>query len=400
MGTLHTPREDISDFYCVPARIQEFLESPGADLNEQDDVGDTLLHECIISYYFVGRTHISTYEQQENNNNLVAIIRMLLEAGANPNIRNTKAQTPLHLLFHLCSLYFGTDSFEIVTLFLEHGADPNLVLPTELHSHPKFADFVLSLVHCRVLRMHQLRYRGASEFQENMSECIRMLSLIKMYGGDLNIRNLKHQTILAALFVSPASFPADGTVAPRRNEGMTPFDYKIITSLLQAFPDSLDINMQDEKGDTIMHYLVAKILYRGDNCPGILDCISMILRRNDYDITIRNGNNLAVRDEMRIMHNVNLARNWPPPPPITAPGPGGGSPLVGGPEGVVGRSIYTPYDTLLTLVDEFEKRMHLRVHAFMMGMIPTPPHQLPETHFVLGDLDEDCLRMILHNMLL
>ncbi len=60
-------------------QLKTLVEVLKIDLNAKDKDGDTLLHKAILS-------------KDE------ALVKLLLEAGANPDIQNKWEQTPLHLI--------------------------------------------------------------------------------------------------------------------------------------------------------------------------------------------------------------------------------------------------------------------------------------------------------------
>jgi ankyrin repeat protein len=83
------------------ARVQRLLEQPHVDVNWQTPL--------------TGKSAL----QQAAMQNQVAIVRLLLQRGANPDIATPEHQTPLQL-----AAYSG--GTEVVQLLLEAGADPNI----------------------------------------------------------------------------------------------------------------------------------------------------------------------------------------------------------------------------------------------------------------------------------
>lgn len=74
----------------------------GAEVNAQIDHGDTPLHKAVVT-------------------NNIDLVKLLLEAGADPNLRQAQSMTPLHF-----AAFAGPDRSAIVELLLRHGADPSL----------------------------------------------------------------------------------------------------------------------------------------------------------------------------------------------------------------------------------------------------------------------------------
>lgn len=61
------------------------------------------------------------------SNKHVAVVRLLLEAGADPNVK-TKTMSPKTTALHKAA---ESKSGEIVSLLLQHGADPNAKRDTD-----------------------------------------------------------------------------------------------------------------------------------------------------------------------------------------------------------------------------------------------------------------------------
>ena len=91
-------------------------ESVKPDLNYQDSEGNTPLH----------------YAVQLETNDAYALINILLERNANPNIQNSRGQVPFHLLCHNEKLrqLFPLHYTEMINTLLSHGANPSITSQT------------------------------------------------------------------------------------------------------------------------------------------------------------------------------------------------------------------------------------------------------------------------------
>ena len=91
-------------------------ESVKPDLNYQDSEGNTPLH----------------YAVQLETNDAYALINILLERNANPNIQNSRGQVPFHLLCHNEQLrqLFPLHYTEMINTLLSHGANPSITSQT------------------------------------------------------------------------------------------------------------------------------------------------------------------------------------------------------------------------------------------------------------------------------
>jgi ankyrin repeat protein len=111
--------------------ILRLLVDRGTNVNTRDTNHNTPLH-------------LASYCQD------LKLIRLLLNHGANVNVQNTDGQTPLHVVFLLSA--YSEDSFGIVQLLLERGADVNTredhESPLHLASWNGRLDSVRALLNC------------------------------------------------------------------------------------------------------------------------------------------------------------------------------------------------------------------------------------------------------------
>lgn len=125
----------------IRTRIVQLLTSAlgpdQADLDYQDSEGNAPLH----------------YAVQLENAEATDLVLALLEKGANPNIRNDREQSPLHLLCHNEDLRLNGAMQETLHGMLHHGSDPNSqsmtgCTPLHLALYHKDIDSAVQLVCC------------------------------------------------------------------------------------------------------------------------------------------------------------------------------------------------------------------------------------------------------------
>jgi len=125
----------MSIFKCTTIKKLRILLENGADPNEKDRGGDTLLH--LASKYnevettkFLLRYGANPDEKNGYNYaplhyasryNYVEVVKVLLENGADPNVKDDRGDTPLH---YAVDLY--RKNFEVISILLKFGADYTL----------------------------------------------------------------------------------------------------------------------------------------------------------------------------------------------------------------------------------------------------------------------------------
>jgi hypothetical protein len=119
LNCLHTPwgfirHKDEEDLrQKVDAKVEmmidilEVLVSNGADINKLDDDGEAILHYAISDFIYI--------EARPK------VVKWLLDRGADPNLKNSRGETPLHLV----SWSYHIRVNEVAKLLLEYGAEMN-----------------------------------------------------------------------------------------------------------------------------------------------------------------------------------------------------------------------------------------------------------------------------------
>ena len=122
----------------APARLVGLLIANGAELNGLDNHGRTALHLACSRWHSVPwvdellARHMNPNVQDDSGDTPlvyalryawsdIEMVRRLLRGGARVDIRNSKGETPLHVVIEASD--WRIDS--VARLFVEHGADPN-----------------------------------------------------------------------------------------------------------------------------------------------------------------------------------------------------------------------------------------------------------------------------------
>jgi ankyrin repeat protein len=168
----------------------------GADLNYQDRGGNTPLHHAtVLSHQYAGE-----------------LINILLKKGANPNVTNSRGQTPVHLLLHNLRLRRFAFFSDLVQFMLFNGFDTNLqslngCSPLHLAIYHQDFDNAFQLLE-REAQLHlswQKPTRWASHWNDNGSTQVYCMDMIS------------DPEIMYQLF---SSISAEQTLAPSRSTCM------------------------------------------------------------------------------------------------------------------------------------------------------------------------------------
>ncbi len=178
-------------------KVVEFLQDY-QDVNLQDDKGNTFLHKAGI-----------------------ARATKLLQKGANVNLENKKGETPLYAaLKPTFDIGFVTSALldqyneevnELVTLLLNHKADPNKYKdrsPLELAVHTgnvKVVEKLLPLTNKKELHKDPW-YVDMMFSAVSKKEDIAILRLLKEHGADFNAKSKEGNTLLNSVVCSLPSY--------------------------------------------------------------------------------------------------------------------------------------------------------------------------------------------------
>ncbi|MDX1781561.1 MAG: ankyrin repeat domain-containing protein, partial [Thalassovita sp.] len=196
--------------HATQEQVQQHLDQ-GADLNDKRG-GQYILH-----YASFGKPEL---------------LKMLLEAGAMPNMTNKTGHTPLH--------YAARNQWwENIALLLAHGADPNI-----RNENGETPLFLLS----------------SSEYYSDTPENItRSAALLLEYGADPNIGNadgllpvhgalrLRYHDLFGMLVEAGADLQAAPDLLLDAAMSKSP---EIIVQLVSA---GFSVNLQDKDGQTALH---------------------------------------------------------------------------------------------------------------------------------------------------
>lgn len=138
--------------------LGQHLLAKGADIHQLNQENETALFQVIAAHY---------PEQQ-----ITAYLQTLLDKGLDINARNKYGET-------LLSKAVRHDKLQVMTYLLEHGADPTVVK----EANPEQAGFTLPMY---------IVNRNSSRIEEK----IKLLSLLKAQGADLNALNLRGENLL------------------------------------------------------------------------------------------------------------------------------------------------------------------------------------------------------------
>ena len=120
----YTPLHEVSRGHEIPgahiaiADTVLLLVAAGADVNATDDQGKTVLHRLPRAYRYPGGGDL-TKSIQEVRADMESALRMLIDAGADVNVRDQDGATPLH-----AAVEYGIP-VDIVQAMIDAGADVN-----------------------------------------------------------------------------------------------------------------------------------------------------------------------------------------------------------------------------------------------------------------------------------
>jgi ankyrin repeat protein len=232
----------------------------GADLDATDPDGATALVIAIINAH---------YEFAE----------FLLDAGADPNIVDETGMGALYAAADMHRLAVGhgrpnpqqiglLDAADAVRALLEHGADPNVELskPIMQRQHT-FGDFTLGEGATPLLRAAK-------------SGDVEVVRLLLASGADL--QHTMPNGANALMYAAGLGWRNGSPLAPSYDQGS---DAEAIETIKVLIDHGLDMNAQDEDGNTALHAAVT-----GRSSEAI---IRFIVSETNADVSIRNAEGLT-----------------------------------------------------------------------------------------------------------
>jgi ankyrin repeat protein len=259
-------------------KISQILLMHGAEPNVQDDNGRTALHRSLACY----RT---TYAKTHPRHLAYDVAQILLEHGAKPNLANNCGETPLHLAFDE-PRYMGGISCRgvlvkrlrvvasaevfiarLVSLLLEHGADVNV--KNKGHTTPLLLTIQLKMYEItRVLLARGAEANVANDrgkiplhllLEDHFSDKADISNLVRLLldsGADVNIQDENHAT------------PLWLAVKRRKNH--------IARILLEH---GADPNVKNIRGKTPLHLLLLRTFSEHDDINDVLVVERLLLER-------------------------------------------------------------------------------------------------------------------------
>lgn len=195
--------------------VQMLIEN-GADVNAKDKEGDSSIFQ-LKSYRDKKRRWIQTAKGSLTNNEDVEILKLLIEQGADVNVRDKDGITPLFLV----------SSFEVAEMLVENGAEVNI---KDYHGNT-------------------LLYEKIIETNMESREKEEMIELLFKNGADVNIRDKKGRT---ALHLLTSTWP--------------PFllsSEEDLESAKVLLENGADVNIRDNKGKHAIDYAIGTTFSSG-----------------------------------------------------------------------------------------------------------------------------------------
>lgn len=161
------------------------------DINFYDETEDTILHK--IAYHY----------EDLNIEEIITMIKTLLNKGVDINAVNNNGCTPLH--YAVMYTYDTVNCFNYFNLLLENGADINIKNKfgnTPLHNNPGYEIFNFLIqkindINTQNEKGETLLHIITYNFQDfEIDDVIKMIETLLNRGANINAKNYNDETIL------------------------------------------------------------------------------------------------------------------------------------------------------------------------------------------------------------
>jgi ankyrin repeat protein len=227
------------------------IERLGADINAQDDAGDTPIHVAF-------RCYDPSYDCDGDDYDIETLTYLINQTNIDVNIEGRDG----HSLLHYACLHIDTLPFDVLEALIEtHGADVNaLNKDKDTPLHVAFRKFNPNKGgNCQLLRYEIV----ADSYNTTILQ--DLLDLLSQKGVNGNIKGWNGQTILHYACKCINFLPL-----------------KVFKVLIETH--GCDVNVQNDNKDTPLHYA---FLHFDPNRGGDITTLTYLINQKDVDVTIK-----------------------------------------------------------------------------------------------------------------